>query len=48
MTFSILGWILPEDLSPVALAELDRMTEVYPHLDPEGMKRYVQLQRGGY
>jgi hypothetical protein len=48
MNLFILGWNLPKELSSVALAELGQMTEVYPQLDPEWMKRYVRLQRSGY
>jgi asparagine synthase (glutamine-hydrolysing) len=35
MNLFVIGWNLPKERHPMALAELHRMTEVYPQLDPE-------------
>lgn len=35
MNLFVIGWNLPQERHPIALAELRRMTEVYPQLDSE-------------
>jgi hypothetical protein len=35
MNLYVIGWNLPKERYPTALAELRRMTEVYPRLDSE-------------
>jgi len=35
MNLFVIGWNLPKEHHPMAWAELRRMTEVYPQLDPE-------------
>lgn len=34
MNLFVIGWNLPKERHPIAVAELRHMTEVYPHLDP--------------